>query len=105
MIADQAVIDTPNLLPAGTATLVLTGTGITNGPDGVRIVAKADGRVVDAVHYEGVVPGAGEGSPAPQDPDHASTSIGRCPSGFDSDDNSLDFRSMTATPGAANTCS
>ena len=105
VIADQAVIDTPNLLPAGTATLVLTGTGITNGPDGVRIVAKADGRVVDAVHYEGVVPGAGEGSPAPQDPDHASTSIGRCPSGFDSDDNSLDFRSMTATPGAANTCS
>ena len=104
VIADQAVIDTPNLLPAGTATLVLTGTGITNGPDGVRIVAKADGRVVDAVHYEGVVPGAGEGAAAPQDPDDASTSIGRCPSGFDSDDNSLDFRSMTATPGAANTC-
>ncbi len=105
VIADQAVIDEPNLLPAGTPTLVLTGTGIQNGPDGVRIVAKADGRVVDAVHYEGVVPGAGEGSPAPQDPDTDDTSIGRCPAGFDSNDNGLDFRTMTATPGAANTCS
>ena len=103
VIADQAVIDEPNLLPAGTPTLVLTGTGIQNGPDGVRIVAKADGRVVDAVHYERVVPGAGEGSAAPQDPEDQS--IGRCPNGFDSNDNGLDFRTMTATPGAANTCS
>ena len=103
VIADQEVIDEPNLLPAGTPTLVLTGTGIQNGPDGVRIVAKADGRVVDAVHYERVVLGAGEGSAAPQDPEDQS--IGRCPNGFDSNDNGLDFRTMTATPGAANTCS
>ena len=103
VIADQAVIDEPNLLPAGTPTLVLTGTGVQNGPDGVRIVAKADGRVVDAVHYEGVVLGAGEGSAAPQDPEDKS--IGRCPNGFDSNDNGLDFKAMTATPGAANTCS
>ena len=103
VIADQEVIDDPNLLPAGTPTLVLTGTGIQNGPDGVRIVAKADGRVVDAVHYERVVPGAGEGSAAPQDPEDQS--IGRCPNGFDSNDNGLDFKAMTATPGAANTCS
>ena len=101
VIADQAVIDN---LPAGTASLALTGSGVTNGPDGVRIVSTADGRIVDAVHYEGVVPGAGEGSPAPQDPADAATSIGRCPAGFDSDDNGLDFRAMTATPGAANTC-
>ncbi|MDE0027713.1 MAG: lamin tail domain-containing protein [Spirochaetaceae bacterium] len=101
VIADQAVIDD---LPAGTSSLALTGTGVTNGPDGVRIVSTTDGRIVDAVHYEGVVPGAGEGSPAPQDPAAASTSIGRCPAGFDSDDNGLDFRAMTATPGAANTC-
>ena len=105
VLAKQAVIDTPNFLPAGTLTLALTGNSVTNGPDGVRIVRQTDGRVVDAVHYEGVVPGAGEGSPAPQDPDTATTSIGRCPAGFDSDDNGLDFRTMTATPGAANTCS
>ena len=105
VLAKQAVIDTPNFLPAGTLTLALTGNSVTNGPDGVRIVRQADGRVVDAVHYEGVVPGAGEGSPAPQDPDTDTTSIGRCPAGFDSDDNGLDFRTMTATPGAANTCS
>ena len=100
VIADQAVIDA-NSLPA--TSLALTGTGIQNGPDGVRIVAKADGRVVDAVHYEGVVLGAGEGSAAPQDPEDQS--IGRCPNGFDSNDNGLDFKAMTATPGAANTCS
>ena len=100
VIADQAVI-TANSLPE--TSLALTGTGIQNGPDGVRIVAKADGRVVDAVHYEGVVPGAGEGSAAPQDPEDQS--IGRCPNGFDSNDNGLDFKAMTATPGAANTCS
>ena len=100
VIADQAVI-TANSLPE--TSLALTGTGIQNGPDGVRIVAKADGRVVDAVHYERVVPGAGEGSAAPQDPEDQS--IGRCPNGFDSNDNGLDFKAMTATPGAANTCS
>ena len=101
MIADQAVVDA---LPGGTASLTLSGSGVTNGPDGVRIVSRADGRVVDAVHYEGVVPGSGEGSPAPQDPATAATSIGRCPSGFDSNDNGLDFGEMPATPGAANTC-
>ena len=69
VLAKQAVIDTPNFLPAGTLTLALTGNSVTNGPDGVRIVRQADGRVVDAVHYEGVVPGSGEGSPAPEDPD------------------------------------
>lgn len=102
VIADQAVIDE---LPEGTPSLLLTGSGVTNGPDGVRIVAQADGRVVDAVHYERAVPGAGEGSPTPADPNEQDTSIGRCPNGFDSDDNGLDFRTMTATPGAANTCS
>ena len=102
VIADQAVIDG---LPNGTPSFVLSGNGITNGPDGVRIVSKADGRVVDAVHYEGAVPGSGEGSPAPQDPATASTSIGRCPAGFDSNDNGLDFREVPATPGSANTCS
>ena len=108
VIGDTAVIGddvTPSLLPLGALSLALTGSGITNGPDGARIVSTADGRVVDAVHYEGVVPGSGEGSPAPQDPATADTSIGRCPAGFDSNDNGIDFREMPATPGAANTCS
>ena len=98
VIADKAVID-GNLLPNGTPWLELTGSGITNGPDGIRIVAKADGRVIDAVHYERVVPGSGEGSPAPEDSAEASTSIGRCPAGFDSDDNGLDFRTIDREPG------
>lgn len=84
----------------------MKSSGIQNGPDAVRIVAKTDGRVVDAVHYESAVAGAGEGSPAPaDDANAASKSIGRCPNSFDSDDNAADFRTMTATPGAANTCS
>ena len=75
---------------------------IQNGPDAIRIV-HTTGRVVDAVHYEGEVAGVGEGSPAPKDTE--SKSIGRCPDGFDSDENSLDFRTMPASPGTANTCS
>ena len=107
VIADQKIFDdNAGLPPAGTDPLLLTSSGIQNGPDVVRIVAVADGRVVDAVHYERVVPGLGEGSAAPEDPAAKSaTSIGRCPSGYDSDDNGRNFRTMTATPGAANTCS
>lgn len=105
VIADQAVIDADDLPDAAT-TVALTSAGLQNGPDAVRIVAKTDGRVVDAVHYESAVPGAGEGSPAPADAANAaSKSIGRCPNGLDSNDNAADFRTMTPTPGAANTCS
>ena len=102
VIADQGVIDA---LPAEATSVLLKASGVQNGPDGIRIVEVATGRVVDGVHYKGRVPGCGEGSPAPPDPATASTSIGRCPDGFDSDDNGLDFASMTATPGATNTCS
>ena len=107
VIADKKIFDdNAGLPPVGTDPLLLTSSGIQNGPDVVRIVAVADDRVVDAVHYERVVPGLGEGSPAPEDPAaETATSIGRCPSGFDSDDNGVDFRTMTATPGTANTCS
>ena len=106
VIADQKIFDdNAGLPPVETDALLLTSSGIQNGPDVVRIVAVADGRVVDAVHYERVVPGLGEGSPAPEDAAaEAGTAIGRCPSGYDSDDNGRDFRTMTATPGAANTC-
>ena len=99
MIAKQTTFDR-----ASAPKLLLTD-NLQNGPDAIRIVEKGTGRVVDGVHYEGAVPGAGEGSPAGRDSSAASKSIGRCANGFDSDDNLLDFRSMTATPGAANTCS
>lgn len=105
LIADQAVLAAESL-PSATTKVTMKSSGIQNGPDAVRIVAKTDGRVVDAVHYESAVAGAGEGSPAPaDDANAASKSIGRCPNSFDSDDNAADFRTMTATPGAANTCS
>ena len=105
LIADQAVLDADGL-PGAITKVTMKSSGIQNGPDAVRIVAKTDGRVVDAVHYESAVAGAGEGSPAPaDDANAASKSIGRCPNSFDSDDNAADFRTMTATPGAANTCS
>ena len=99
VIAKQQVYDN-----ASAPRLLLTD-NVQNGPDAIRIVETATGRVVDSVHYEGAVAGAGEGTPAGRDPGAAATSIGRCPNAFDSDDNGVDFTTMTATPGAANTCS
>lgn len=98
VMARQTVFDS-----AGVPKLLLTD-NVQNGPDAIRIVETATGRVVDSVHYGGSVAGAGEGKPAGRDSGAAAESIGRCPSGFDSDDNGLDFASMTATPGADNTC-
>ena len=100
LLARQSVFDA-----ASVAKLLLDGANLQNGPDAVRIVEIATGRVVDAVHYKGPVAGAGEGSPAVSDSGTASKSIGRCANGFDSDENSLDFRSMDSTPGAVNDCS
>ena len=100
VIAKQAVIDSAN----PTFSMLLTE-DLQNGPDAIRIVVVETGRVVDSVHYKGDVAGAGEGAPAGNDSAAASRSIGRCPDGFDSDDNSLDFALLTTTPGAANSCS
>lgn len=101
VIGDQAVIAS---VPAGTLTAPLKSGGLQNGPDAVRIVEAATGRVLDGVHYRDAVPGIGEGAPAPRDDTGAPTSIGRCPDGFDSDDNGADFATMSPTPGAANAC-
>ena len=100
VIAKQAVIDS-----ASPTLSVLLTEDLQNGPDAVSIVAVETGRVVDSVHYKGDVAGAGEGAPAGNDSAAASRSIGRCPDGFDSDDNGLDFALLTTTPGAANSCS
>ena len=101
VIADRTVIDS---VPSGTVTAPLKSGGLQNGPDAIRIVEAATGRVLDAVHYHDAVPGFGEGDPAPKDDTGEPTSIGRCPDGFDSDDNGADFAPMTPTPGAANAC-
>jgi hypothetical protein len=77
---------------------------VQNGPDGIRIVIKGTGLVIDGLAYEGVVDGTGEGDPAPGDPDD-NASIGRCPNGSDTDDNATDFSvGSPATPGADNVC-
>ncbi len=101
VIGDQAVI---HALPAGTAAVPLKSGGLQNGPDAVRIVEAATGRVLDALHYEEAIPDTGEGRPAPEDATDSPTSIGRCPDGFDSDDNGADFAAAPPTPGAANAC-
>ena len=104
VIGDSAVLDGPSF-PAAAVKLALGSSGLQQGPDVIRIVKIATKEVMDAVQYEGTATGAGEGAPAPTDPATADKSIGRCPSGSDSNDNGADFRAMTATPGAANTCS
>jgi predicted extracellular nuclease len=77
---------------------------IQNGaPDAVAIV-QGD-TVIDAVSYEGLVPGYSEGTTAPTDT--ASTtagpeSISRVPEGCDTNDNGVDFVRVASTPGAAN---
>ena len=101
VIADQPVIDA---VPTGTVSVPLKSSGLQNGPDAIRIVEAATGRVLDGVHYEEAVPGSGEGGPAPEDDTGAPASIGRCPDAFDSDDNGADFAAMMPTPGATNAC-
>jgi hypothetical protein len=93
--------DVPRLLLGGTA----FASQIQNGPgDGVVLLDPED-RVVDAVVYEGRIPGIGEGGPAPGDPDdHLRFGIGRCPDGADGDDNAADFRAQPVTPGRPNEC-
>jgi predicted extracellular nuclease len=75
---------------------------IQNGaPDAVAIVQ--GGTVIDALSYEGEVPGFTEGTGAVADTgggDHQGLS--RLPDGFDSDDNSADFSVRCITPGAEN---
>ena len=77
-----------------------------NGPDSVQL-RKDDGSgpvVIDAVGYQthtGTDTFAGEGSPAPDQTPPAS--LGRCPDGADSQNNSVDFvLDVTPTPGTPN---
>jgi predicted extracellular nuclease len=75
---------------------------IQNGdPDAVAV--SLGGTVVDAVSYEGQVPGFAEGAEgAPSDSADAGQSLARVPDGCDTDENGADFRVAAATPGATN---
>ncbi|MET0284246.1 MAG: hypothetical protein ABW352_07240 [Polyangiales bacterium] len=87
-------------LPSAVKRVALHASGLQNGPDGVRIV-RGDA-LIDAVAYEGPVPGAEQGAAAPAD--EGDGSLSRCPEGFDTDDGASDFKLTPATPGAANQC-
>jgi hypothetical protein len=78
----------------------LKSIGLQNGPDGVRLMAGE--RLLDGFAYEGAVAGTGEGSFAKAD--EAELALARCPDGFDSADNGLDFQLKAPTPGTANGC-
>lgn len=59
--------------------------------------------IVDALSYEGTVPGYGEGSPAVADTGaDPFVSLCRLPDGADTNDNAADFSLRCATPGEAN---
>ena len=97
------VIGDPTLLatlPATSQRLPLSGSGLQNGPDGVRLV---DGpTVLDAIAYQGAVPGSGEGSPSLED--DGASSLARCLGDVDQQDNARDFQRAAPTPGTLNAC-
>lgn len=88
-------------LPAGVLRAPLASSGLQNGaPDAVRLVAGT--QILDAFSYEGQVASASEGPGAGADDGEGA--FGRCPDGFDTQNNSENFRLTTATPGTVNRC-
>ncbi len=81
---------------------------IENGdPDGLRLIDGANpDAAADGLSYGGPMPGTSEGeSSGPDDPGAGEETVGRCPSGMDTNDNAADFSlNPGATPGAVNTC-
>lgn len=99
----RLLVGDPGLLSsvaAGVLTMPLKTVGLQNGPDGVRLVAA--GRMLDGFAYEGAVAGTGEGTPSGAD--EAEFGFSRCPDGFDSANNGLDFVLVAPTPGLPNVC-
>lgn len=98
------VIGSPVVLASvtGALTIATADSFIQNGvADSVRLTFY--GVAVDAVAYEGLVPGVGEGSTAPTDGSVNVESIQRIPNGIDTQDNGADFQVATPpTPGASN---
>lgn len=76
---------------------------IQNGaPDGMQLLLQ--GAVVDALSYEGDVPGVVEGAGAAADTAASGEGLSRCPDGVDTDNNAVDYSLRPTTPGAANDC-
>ena len=80
---------------------------VQNGaPDAIALVTiiGTDTVLLDAVSYEGDVPGytEGTGSTVEDSNTAAGVSLSRWPDGSDTDDNSVDFRLGCITPGATN---
>lgn len=103
--ADGYFLICQNASDPGGADLVTNLVDYQNGPDSIQL--RLGAAVIDAVGYQAHGPNdifAGEGSPAPdQTPPN---SLARCPDGFDSNENSTDFRlDPTPTPGIANDAS
>ncbi|MCB9283531.1 MAG: lamin tail domain-containing protein [Lewinellaceae bacterium] len=76
---------------------------IENGaPDGMRLLWNEVS--IDALSYEGDVPGAGEGSGAGLEDSNTTPGVGlsRVPDGSDTNHNNVDFELTCITPGAAN---
>jgi hypothetical protein len=71
-----------------------------NGADAIELV---DGTtVVDTLSYDGTVAGHVEGTGSIDDTDTTGKSLDRVPDGTDSNNNSADFDTRCATPGATN---
>jgi len=77
---------------------------IQNGaPDAIGL--RNGGTLVDAVSYEGSVPGYTEGSGVGlEDNGVGTTGISRCPDGGDTDQNNVDLKTAPSTPGVENSC-
>jgi predicted extracellular nuclease len=72
-------------------------------PDAVGLLS--NGAIVDAVSYEGSVPGYTEGSGSGLIDAGSNGSISRCPDGTDTDQNNVDLVfTNTSTPGVENVC-
>jgi cysteine-rich repeat protein len=113
-----AVVASPNVVVPGGALKLLFGKttlNIQNGdPDGIALIDKSAGVVVDALSYGGsitaaIIPGVGtvslvEGNPtAAKDSNSMAGSLCRLPNGADTNDAATDWKfTKTPTPGAAN---
>ncbi len=79
---------------------------IQNGAPDAIILKNPGGATIDALSYEGDTPGFTEGSGVGlvDDGSSATAGISRCPDGADTNQNNVDFKSATNTPGASNSC-
>jgi hypothetical protein len=94
VVGDPALLAT---LPAGLTSLPLTGSGLQNGPDALRLVLA--GEPLDSVSYEGTVTGVGHGEPAATD--DGPMSLTRCTL---AGDDAQAFQLAPPTPGRTVPC-